>query len=250
MEWVIDFYDKQELWSGCYTGGVTDYHRKKVEFMEENSSSKNMTVLELGAGGGQFTIAAAQKGHSVTAIELNKRLNQHGKSLAEASSVTNATFITDSFYNVELNERFDAICYWDGFGVGTDHDQRVLLKRISKWLNPEGKAFIDIYTPWFWSKASGVHMSSSTYERQYEYDVHGSRMLDHWWSKTQQNERVTQSLRCYSPVDLDLLLEGTGLKIETIESGSSMKYGTMEFIEKAPLNEAMSYTVVLTLTEK
>lgn len=35
------------------------------------------------------------------------------------------------FYTVELAGRFDVVCYWDGFGVGSDADQRRLLRRIA-----------------------------------------------------------------------------------------------------------------------
>jgi hypothetical protein len=37
---------------------------------------------------------------------------------------------------VELSEQFDVVCYWDGFGVGTDQDQRHLLQSMRLSLNP------------------------------------------------------------------------------------------------------------------
>jgi SAM-dependent methyltransferase len=112
-------------------------------------------VLELGAGGGQSALAAAQAGHEVTAVELVPRSAAHARTLVSQATPGTLRVLEDSFYTLALAETFDAICYWDGFGVGTDEQQHILLKRIAGWLAPEGRALVDINTPWYWAKVAG-----------------------------------------------------------------------------------------------
>lgn len=35
MEWVKEFYDKQEKWTRCYTGPITEYHTNRVIEVEK-----------------------------------------------------------------------------------------------------------------------------------------------------------------------------------------------------------------------
>ena len=52
--------------------------------------------------------------------------------------------------------------------------------------------------------------------RTYDYDFHKHRMLDRWWRKDCPEYSVCQSLRCYSPEDMKILLSDTGLNMEGI----------------------------------
>lgn len=244
MEWVKEFYEKQEKWTRCYTAPISEYHIDRVKEIEKILGSTSLKILELGCGGGQFAVAAATRGHKVVAVELNKDFVDYGKELAESES-TNVNYIAGSFYDVTIEENFDAVCYFDGFGIGTDADQRVLLKRISNWLKPNGKAFIDIYTPWYWAYASGQKSIFKTLERCYDFEPYECRMIDKWWPKENESQAVKQSLRCYSPADLKMLIDPTDLMIESIQPGGAMDYEKMVFVEKAPLAKAMNYLAVL-----
>jgi hypothetical protein len=153
--------------------------------------------------------------------------------------------IEGNFYTLALPETFDVICYWDGFGVGTDAQQRMLLRRISHWLTPSGIVLMDINTPWYWAKASGRQMATSTFARQYGFDADGSRMLDHWWPAGRRAEQVTQSLRCYSPQDLRLLLEGTGLVLAQVEPAGAVDYEAGTYTPSVPLEQAMQFRALL-----
>jgi len=231
MEWVKEFYDKQEKWTRCYTGPITEYHIDRVREVEKVVGSASKKILELGSGGGQFAVAASSRGHKVVAVELNNNLVEHGQELARLES-TNLKFIAGNFYDVFVEDKFDVVCYWDGFGIGSDTDQRMLLKRISNWLKPNGKAFIDIYTPWYWAYASGQKTIFQSFERCYGFEPYECRMIDKWWPKDNESLAVKQSLRCYSPADLKMLMEGTELMVESIQPGGAMDYENMVFVEK------------------
>jgi len=246
MDWINEFYFNQQKWSTSYTSEITNKDKQKVKLLSEYIGKPPKKILELGAGGGQFAVAAANSGYDVTAIELIDIGIKHMKKLAKKRDKTKGHIhiIKGNFYEVDLAEDFDVICYWDGFGIGTDNDQIKLLKRIDNWLNSEGSVFIDIYTPWYWTNVAGKEMTFGQYKRKYDFDAERCRMLDTWWPKDRDNKKVTQKLRCYSPADIKLLLKDINLKINLIRpNGAVIDYETLEYKENVKLSEAMSYMV-------
>jgi hypothetical protein len=61
--------------------------------------------------------------------------------------------------------------------------------------------------------------------------------------------KTTQTLRCYSPADLTLLLEGTGLTILENFPGGFVDYSSGTYIPEVPLHQAMSYITRLVHTK-
>lgn len=245
MEWVEAFYTKQDEWSGCYTGQPGPGDHQRAQLVTAALAGQMGRVLELGAGGGQSALATAQLGHEVTAIEVVARLAAHARTLVMQAAPGTLRIMEGSFYTLPLSATFDVICYWDGFGVGTDAQQRLLLQRMARWLAPAGTVLIDLYTPWYWARVAGRQMATSAFMRQYDFDADSCRMLDHWWHAERPTEPVTQSLRCYSPQDLRLLLEGTGLVLAQVEAGGAVDYDAGTYTSAVPLAQAMQYRALL-----
>jgi len=244
MDWTRAFYHKQAAWSNAYPGEITAWHRARAQRVREVIGAAPKNILELGAGSGQDALALAELGYDIVAVEREPLLTARFQQLlAQRPPRGHVRVIEDDFYRVTLPQgHFDAVCYWDGFGIGTDADQRRLLKRIRRWLKPEGLALLDIYTPWHASLSAGYSETIGQARRTYGFDAEHCRWLDTW---THEGESVTQSLRCYSPADLRLLLEGTGLTLVQIWPGGKRDYTTGRFYPTAPLAEAMWYTAVL-----
>ncbi|THF68003.1 class I SAM-dependent methyltransferase [Deinococcus sp. Arct2-2] len=160
--------------------------------------------------------------------------------------VTPVTVVAGDFYTVDLPLRFDTVCYWDGFGVGTDDDQRRLLARITAWLQPGATAFIDVYTPWYWAQRAGVTRAEAAYTQVYGFDAEGCRMTDTY--SAPGAEPVTQSLRCYSPDDLRLLA-GTGLTLTDLWSGGNYDPQAGVYRPVVPLGECLSFTALFRHSE-
>jgi len=262
LAWVRDFYTKQDEWAGVSRDPVTDMHRRNADIVHRLAGGKIGKVLELGAGGGQNAAALADLGYSVTAIELVPSVAQNAIELAAQPRKGHLRVIVGDFCDVELPGRFDVVCYWDGFGVGSDDDQQRLLRRVAGWLMPDGFALIEVYTPSYWSgiarsgiARSGIARSGMAGRemefggvcRRYGFDADGSRMLDTWWPVGRETEAVTQSLRCYSPADFQLLLKDTGLSFESVEPRGAYDPVQDRFIEDAPLVESMQYLAKLIL---
>jgi SAM-dependent methyltransferase len=245
MDWVEAFYTRQNEWSGCYMCPVEERDRERVAAMQRLVGSGKKRILELGAGGGQ-TAAAAAAGHSVTAVELAASLAEHARELARLPRAGTLTVIQGDFYHVEIETRFDVVCCWDGFGIGADEGQRRLLQRIASWLAPGGCALIDVNTPWYWANAAGVEMRFEKAARRYDFDAGACRLLDRWWPPDDEQQAVTQSLCWYSPADLRLLLEGTGLALAAVEPGGAVDYERWQYAPRVPLTQAMTYLAKLT----
>lgn len=243
MEWVREFYSKQDRWSGVYRRPVSEEDRARAETIRRLSGSGTKRILELGAGGGQAAAATADAGHTVVAVELVPTAATHIRALAATRRQLHV--VEGDFYTVDVPGTFDVVCYWDGFGIGTDTDQQRLFSRISTWIAPNGMALVDVLTPWYWAATAGRGWDVGAANRRYGFDAHECRMLDSWWTGTDESQAVTQSLRCYSPADLRLLLQGTGLRLSLVESGGAVDYDKHDWKPHVPLEQAMSYVAKL-----
>lgn len=251
MEWVKEFYNQQYKWMESNDNQMLTMQEKLLQKIHKHANKPVNTILELGGGKGYFAIAAALEGYQVTVIELIEEATQSKKKLAELYSVQDKIkIITGNFYTVELDQQYDVVCYWDGFGIGTDSEQQKLLWRIESWLASDGVALIDIYTPWFWKKVAGQEMQvTEKLKRKYDFDVETCRMLDSWWDENEASAVMTQSLRCYSPVDLQLLLQNHKLTLINCDPGGSMDYVNWKYTEKAPMQQAQTYLAKLILAD-
>jgi SAM-dependent methyltransferase len=246
MDWVPDFYTKQyELFDEAGAWDIQPMHRERAASVRELATPP-ARVLELGAGGGQVSAALADLGFTVVANELLPAIAARARDLAAVSRPGAMSVLQGDFYEIDPEGKFDVVCYWDGFGIGSDANQRVLLRRVLGWLAAGGHAVIEVYTPWYWAQAAGRTMTLGRAQRRYDFDGRGSHMLDTWWSNADPACTVTQSLRCYAPADLELLLEGTGLKIVEVTPGGYFDAATGSYETDAPLKRAMSYVATLT----
>jgi len=240
MDWVRGFYSLQAEWLGIGRTPIGPEHREKANWIRTDAGSAR--VLELGCGGGQTAAAIAQHGHHVTAVELCSELARQAERFVREVTPGFLEIVAGDFYDLELpSEHFDFICYFDGFGIGSDKDQQRLLQRIAQWLAPDGEALIEIYTPWYWAAVAGTEMQWPGMHRKYDYQTEGSRMLDSWWKPEDPRSEITQSLRCYAPRELEGLLSATGLALTTIEPGGAVDYRTGTYTPEVPLDQAMQY---------
>lgn len=248
MDWAREFYEKQNRWSGVYEEAISTTNREKAALIAEYSGTGSKRVLELGAGGGQASVAMAMLGHTVVAVELVPMFANQIETLASSHGVADKVTVHNTdFYTVALTGQFDVVCYWDGFGIGEDADQRRLLQRISEWLLPTGCALIEIGTPWYAASVDGRGWEVGDAERRYSFDAEGCRWNDTWWPKGKPEKAITQSLRSYSPADLRLLLAETGLKLQSVKSGGVFDWKERIWHPQVPLGRAMNYVAELRL---
>jgi SAM-dependent methyltransferase len=219
MDWAREFYSRTGAWWGGAEARISPDDHQRVAALRRHAGEPPARVLELGAGYGGAATLTARAGYAVTAVELGDRADY-------AARLGSLQLIKDDFYTVRLEGRFHAVSYWDGFGVGTDADQRRLLGRIAtEWFEPDGVALIDVYNPLVWSRWHGDQEERlARPEAGYPHHLYNAKTFDPvtctatdtWWDADRPDDRISQRLRCYTPADLALLLEGTGLELATV----------------------------------
>ncbi|RPI86840.1 MAG: class I SAM-dependent methyltransferase [Chloroflexi bacterium] len=224
--WIKEFYDSAAEWWGesWYEGENLE---PRLALVERFAGSAPKNLLELGAGPGETAAFLAAAGYQVTAVDISKK-NFMLLSTIEKKN-PNVTAVLGDFFTVSITGKFDAVCLFESFGMGTDQEQRNLLRRISaEWLSPDGVVIMDVYHPFWPIKKAGssqhlnrlenVAGSVEMTERSY-YDSILNRWIDEWEPVGSAADTRRQSVRCYTPADLNLLLEGTGFRIGYTEIG-------------------------------
>ena len=213
-----EFFDRQADRFG--PSGVLPHHEARAETLRRIAGSPPQRVLELGCGSGGTACACARMGYQVSGVEISPKRVAFARNLIGDELDGRLTFCEGDFYSVFLSGPFDVVTYWNGFGVGSDAEQRALLNRVAgEWLSPGGLMLVDVFNPGWWARQSSETSRIDEYDA-YQRTVYvglQGRFVDRWWSKEDESDALEQSVRCYSPPDLSLLLEGSGLTLERIE---------------------------------
>lgn len=251
MDWVQPFFDTVSEWWGRPKPRQSDLERLAVA--TRFAPRQPMRVLELGAGGGTTTVVTAEAGHSVTAVELSPARVTFIRDLVRERDVENAvTVVQGDIHDVDAGGPFDCVMYWNGFGIGSDADQRRLLSRVhDEWLVPEGIFVLDVFSPFRWARVAGQRIERKAVVELVntnDYDPVTSRFFDTWWPAGHEDEAVTQSARCYTPGDFELLLHHIGMEpVYTMAQG--VEFDRHRAGDRShPLWDAWSYTCVLKKT--
>jgi len=198
----------------------------------------------------------ADRGHTVLAVESSPTRARHAQELAKVARKGSLTALEADFYAVSLDDRFDVVCLWEVFGLGSDADQRRLLRRIAQeWLVPTGSVLLDVYSPFRPARdagtavrlppLTGVPGSVEMFERCHFDPLH-CRWIDEWEPTAAPEQALAQAVRCYTPADLLLLLEGTGLALQRIEvDGQLLDVQSSTIQRSGPLMEAWIYLAQL-----
>ncbi len=110
--------------------------------------------------------------------------------------------IAGDFYDTGPPGKFEVVAYFDGFRIGTDEDQRRLLRRIVGWLVPGGCALVDVLVPWYWSRRAGNEEEfppGSGVRYLDGFDPGECRMTERMWRVGHEDAAVTQSLGAIPP---------------------------------------------------
>ncbi len=253
--WIKDFYTQAGKWWGP-NAGVSGLEQARVSIVERLCGTGTKRILELGAGAGGTAAALADVGHAVVAIELSPVYAHLAQELTAIPRTGSMTILEDDFYTVELDGHFDVVCYWDGFGVGSDADHRRLFRRIAQdWLAPEGSVLLDVFSPIKPARCAGIEEHLDPLEgvpesvemlRRFHFDPVQCRWIDEWQPTVHPENALAQAIRCYTPVDFLLLLENTGLTLKRIEvEGEELDLAADTITCAGPFMEAWSYLVQL-----
>jgi ubiquinone/menaquinone biosynthesis C-methylase UbiE len=123
------------------------------KLMEIIEVKENSTILELGFGWGNTTLAFAMLGHRVTAVDIEERYCELVRRRAKMLSVDLEIINADYLWVETTDKRFDAICFFESFHHCWEFER--LLRALHRVLLPGGKVYFgaepintDFVVPW------------------------------------------------------------------------------------------------------
>ncbi|MER2009258.1 MAG: class I SAM-dependent methyltransferase [Psychrobacillus sp.] len=130
----------------------------------EKQIIKPRKVLEIGCGNGRNAIYLAQKGCTVTAVDISQRAIDWAKEQAEVNSV-NIQFVCENIFNLNLElQEFDYIYDSGCFHHLSPHRRVSYIQFINKYLKNNGYFSISAF------KENGKYGGSSLSDKQYYMD--------------------------------------------------------------------------------
>ncbi len=138
-------------YSSCFwddhTTNLTDSEGKMLElYCNRAELSDGMNILELGCGWGSLSLYLAKKypNSKITGVSNSASQREFIQNAAHERGIKNLQIITSNINDFSINDNFDRIISIEMFEHMRNYQE--LLKRISGWLNPEGKLFVHIFT--------------------------------------------------------------------------------------------------------
>ena len=138
-------------YSSClYTDGARTLEQAEVKALEETAAHADLAdgqrVLELGCGWGSLTLFMAERfpSSSITAVSNSHSQRIHIMGEAQKRGLTNVRVITADMNVFEAEGAFDRIVSVEMF----EHmsNWRGLLTRVRKWIAPEGRLFLHVFS--------------------------------------------------------------------------------------------------------
>jgi SAM-dependent methyltransferase len=257
--WAKGFYTQAGIWWGTDPQDAGTHHAR-VETVARLCGPGARRVLDLGTGSGHTAAALADAGHAVVGVEFSPTAIGYAQELLALPRKGALAILEGDYYTIELEGRFDVLCWWQGFGLGSDADQRRVLGRIAhEWLAPGGSALIEVYNPIWAARHAGREVRLAALEgvpgsvamtERWHFDPIYSRWIDEWEPVADPEEALAQTVRCYTPADLLLLLEGTGLTLRRVEvNGCEVDFSSHQIGLGGPLMEEWSYLAQLVRAE-
>lgn len=219
-----DFYDRTALWWG--RSAVTAADRDRARQIDNLPAGPHV-VLELGAGFGGAAAATTDLGHTVVAVERSAYRAALARRHVREGRANRLEVVEADFMALDLPRRFDVVAYWSGFGVGSDADQRLLLRRIRTWLRPGGVVLLDVFDPEWWAEHDGESRTIRGMGQRIAFDAHASRLVVVNWLAERPTRTATESVRCYAREEMLELVAGSGLRAigqPAFEPGSTLAY--------------------------
>jgi len=236
MDWVKNFYNKQYLYLPV---NDSDYYNRKFLLLKRvlNGNLSDKKCLELGGGRGEFLLLAAKEHLRTSMVDISKKACAVARKKTKGYDHINV-ICTDFYEYLASNKScFDIICYWDGFGIGSDEEQETLLRLINESLTSKGMAIIEIYSPYFWINFNNYVINiSHNVKRKYNFNLYKSILLDNW--SFPDNSQECQYLRCYSPVEIIKTTNEIGFKTKLLSVNGN------ELTHEALKND-FSYVIIL-----
>lgn len=136
--------------SGYWDQGLGGLNEAEVRMLrltcERADLSDGQKILELGCGWGAISLWMAERypRSNITAVSNSATQKAHIDMQASRRGLTNLRVVTCDMNRFDTDEEFDRVISVEMFEHMKNY--RLLMENISRWLKPEGKLFVHIFT--------------------------------------------------------------------------------------------------------
>ena len=136
--------------SGLWTDDVMALDEAEEKMLELTCQraglADGLRILELGCGWGSLSLwmAAHYPNARITAVSNSRTQKEHIDAEATRRNIRNLTIITADMNVFETSESFDRVVSVEMFEHMKNY--QALMARIARWLTPDGKLFVHIFT--------------------------------------------------------------------------------------------------------
>lgn len=123
-----------------------NWHRNKMFVAEKLAGfSKDMSILDLGTGSGNFELLFAGKVKSITGVDYNDEAVNFLKKKIRSSGVSNVNVVVSDIRDLKLSkdhDKFDLITLIDVIEHFNFKDVEIIFKSFKKFMKPKGKVLM------------------------------------------------------------------------------------------------------------
>lgn len=190
---------------------------QEVEFMFNTGVvAHGSRVLDVGCGPGRHSIELASRGCSVHGVDISARFIEIAR---EEARDLNATFEVGDASKMRFSNEFDSvICVCQGaFGMNArDNLDRSILEGIGRALKPGGRLMLTAFNAYF----------SVRYHADAKFDAGSGCSTEETVVLDEKGAELKADLvtGCYTPRELRLLAELSGLDVVSIFGGEPGRY--------------------------
>jgi len=212
-EWFEQFDDVLWLWGRRHS----DPDKEAELIRKVLGLRRGQRVLDAPCGDGRISLALARRGIDVCGVDLNRRF------VARARRRNAAAGLHAEFHRVDLRElkfenEFRAAINWFGsFGYFEERANRQVLARYARALGPGGRLLIEQPNREYVLRHFIAHHVDAPVTIRSRWEPSDQRVISDWRIERPDGaiERST-SMRLYTPAQMQRLLEGAGLRLETM----------------------------------
>lgn len=143
-------------YSCCYwPEGVAELDEAEAAMLELSAQrakvEDGMEILDLGCGWGSFTLWAAERftRSHILAVSNSNRQREFIETSCRSRGLRNVQVITADMNTFQTERTFDRVVSIEMFEHMRNYEK--LLRRIARWLRPEGKLFVHIFCHRRWA---------------------------------------------------------------------------------------------------
>ncbi|NKB65784.1 MAG: methyltransferase domain-containing protein [Candidatus Latescibacteria bacterium] len=168
---AFEFYTSDILWNDehisknmldAHLNGNIDAASRKQVFIDASvewifshfNLNKSSRICDFGCGPGLYTIQFAERGATVTGVDLSERSLQYAKGVAEEKGL-NIDYVLQDYLHFSTDRQFDLITMiYRDFSVLSPEQRATILGTFRKLLCETGIVFLDVDSMVRYSKAS------------------------------------------------------------------------------------------------